>query len=125
MPHDNQIIVLMKNPMQQNEFSISILNHWNFYFFEESIYNFIGVLLGGRSSNCHISFLRKDAYSSLNATFQLSTFNKSNSNCFWFIYFYVKKIGKIDRIHFYASDLVSQFELKVKLDLLVFNENQA
>lgn len=41
MPCGNQIIVLVKNPMQQNGFSISILNHWNFILFEESIYNLL------------------------------------------------------------------------------------
>jgi hypothetical protein len=96
MPHDNQVVVLVKNPMQQNGFSISILNHWNYFSFEKSIYNLLVFLLGGRSSNCHVSFLRKDAYSSSNATFQLSTFNKYDSNCFWFIYFYVKKRAKMN-----------------------------
>jgi hypothetical protein len=67
--------------------------------------------------------LRKDAYSSSNATFQLSTFNKSNSNCFWFIYLYVKKKGKIEyifmhRIWFldlnWKSNLICLFSMKTK-----------
>jgi len=41
MLHDNQVIVLVKNPMQQNGLFISILNHWNYFSFEEAIYNLL------------------------------------------------------------------------------------
>jgi len=36
----------------------------------------IGVLLGGRSSNLHVLFLKRDAYSSSSAIFHLVTYGR-------------------------------------------------